>query len=194
MTSTLTTLHIQLHRRKKPRNFWFSNFSNFGQNLFFNIINNNNFFPTISIFLCITITITIAIFFDSSTPRRSRRRRINSLSIILQQIQHFTRTFPFFTSMTRDKNSRITRLHCRIRIRIRIRIRVRTWLMGFFFAIGSGFGCSPLFFRLGKQVVSCYVVRRGIGGRILCCRDGPFWLVCYWRILLLRLWELLLCA
>lgn len=55
--------------------------------------------------------------------------------------------------MTRDKNSRITRLHCRIRIEIRIRIRVRTWILKFF-AIGSGFGCSPLFFALGKKVVS----------------------------------------
>lgn len=154
MTSTLTTLHIQLHRRKQPRNFWFSNFSNFGQNLFFNIINNNNFFPTISIFtITITITIILAIVFDSCTPRSRSRERINSLSIILQQIQHFTRTFPFFTSMTRDKNSRITRLHCRIRTEIRIRIRVRTWRMGFFFAIESGFGCSPLFFGLGKQVM-----------------------------------------
>lgn len=36
--------------------------------------------------------------------------------------------------------------------------------MGFFFAIGSGFGCSPLFFGLGKKVGSEWLVRRGIGG------------------------------
>lgn len=39
-----------------------------------------------------------------------------------------------------------------------------------FFAIGSGFGCSPLFFGLGKQVCSEWLVRRGIGGGVLCCR------------------------
>lgn len=30
---------------------------------------------------------------------------------------------------------------------------MRTWILGFF-AIGSGFGCSPLFFGLGKKAVS----------------------------------------
>lgn len=39
-----------------------------------------------------------------------------------------------------------------------------------FFAIASGFGCSPLFFGLGKKVVSEWLMRRGIGGGVLCCR------------------------
>lgn len=37
-----------------------------------------------------------------------------------------------------------------------------------FFAIGSGFGCSPLFFGLGKKIVSEWLVRRGIGGGGVC--------------------------